>query len=746
MARLPLPPAETLKLHSLAELASGGMGTIDVARAEGGRHDGKLFAVKRLHDKYAKDPQFVAMFLDEAWMTAAMKSPNVVQVAAWGTDEKGMFLAVELVEGVSLHGLLQATLKREEQFSERAVAFIGSEICGGLASAHELRGTDGSLLGLVHRDLTLGNVLVSFKGEVKIADFGIAKARARISHTETGMLKGKPGYMAPEQARGQEVDHRADIFSFGVVMFELLAGRRPWSAPSAIELMLAAASEPPEDLTALRRGCDRTLVAIINKCLEKEPEKRFSSATVIKGLLDEWRASRGFIGGERDMLAKFVQRSCVPQMQWFKHALSGDVLRSAATSFKELEEQLSREGAPSGRASAARISAFPTPSTPIGSGERPRASAGGGASAGGAGAVSGVVPGAASGEEKAATGTGASPPAPAVTKDARPSRFSFVARWATAAEPKVQDAPPTTEMPRPALPSPQKKEEPPKVAVAMPTPAAKASSTTLKSREVIPELMRSIGNAQAQSPRPAKKPPPTVKVTAPPPDVESPKTPAPSDKGDPKTPLPTPAPKGPKAPSPTVVSGDEAREAREAREALKALVAGAPEAPEANAPATPRDGSIAPPVLPPPPVPSDLEGPAPAPKEVAAAALVPPADAVVIAEKPLDDEVDSGPQPTMKSPPITASNAPPPMPPVDVQVSTPRPLPPPEPKIEARDGRAGKRQLGPGHTRMRGGLVKSPKDPSGAVTKPALTRPTALLALIALFAGAIIAWILRSRM
>src|SRR5262245_14758924 len=103
MARLPLPPAEIIKLSSLAELARGGMGTVELARAEGGRRDGQLFAVKRLHDRYSKDPQFVAMFLDKAWMTAALKTPNVVQVAAWGTDERGMFLAVELVEGVSLH-------------------------------------------------------------------------------------------------------------------------------------------------------------------------------------------------------------------------------------------------------------------------------------------------------------------------------------------------------------------------------------------------------------------------------------------------------------------------------------------------------------------------------------------------------------------------------------------------------------------------------------------------------------------
>src|SRR5205085_5480590 len=129
---------------------------------------------------------------------------------------------------------------------------------------------------------------------------GIAKARERITQTETGMLKGKPGYMAPEQARGQELDQRADLFSFGVLMFELLAGRRPWIAEQPIELMLEAAQEPPPDLTELRKGCDPALAAIVNKCLEKEPANRPASALAVKGLIDEWRAEKGFVGGERD--------------------------------------------------------------------------------------------------------------------------------------------------------------------------------------------------------------------------------------------------------------------------------------------------------------------------------------------------------------------------------------------------------------------------------------------------------------
>src|SRR5688500_7092093 len=228
MARLPLPPAENMNLATLAELARGGMGSVELARGEGGPLAGHLFAVKRLHEQLAKDPSFVDMFLDEASLTVALNVKNVVKVAAWGNDEQGMFLAVELVQGVSLTRLLKEARQNGEAFAERTVVFIASEICAGLVAAHGLTGSDGALLGLVHRDLTPSNVLVSFDGEVKIVDFGIAKAEERVTQTQAGELKGKPGYMAPEQARGGKVDARTDLFSFGVLMFELLAGRRPW--------------------------------------------------------------------------------------------------------------------------------------------------------------------------------------------------------------------------------------------------------------------------------------------------------------------------------------------------------------------------------------------------------------------------------------------------------------------------------------------------------------------------------------
>ena len=341
MARVPLPPAEPMKLARLAEIARGGMGSVELARVEDGRLAGQIVAVKRLHANIASDPQFVSMFLDEAWLTAALHHVNVVAVAAWGDDDRGMFLAIEFVQGVSLQRLLKESKVNKEMFAERTVANLCSQICAGLTAAHGLRGADGALLGLVHRDLTPGNVLVTFEGVVKVVDFGIAKAEERISHTRTGTLKGKPAYMAPEQARGGKVDARADIFSFGVLMFELLAGRRPWMAKAAFDVMMEIAGDPPPKLSDLRPALNPEFIAIVEKCLEKKPEDRFSSAAEIQARLDAWRTTKGFTGDDQQSLAAFVVRNSDAQIAWYEAALRGDFIKvEKAESFKDLEEKI----------------------------------------------------------------------------------------------------------------------------------------------------------------------------------------------------------------------------------------------------------------------------------------------------------------------------------------------------------------------------------------------------------------------
>ena len=261
------PSLGAISFQHLAEIAAGATARVDLCRAVSGAREGQLLAVKRLHPHIAQDPAFANMFLDEAWMTAALKHKNVVEVAGWGTDAQGTYLAVELVQGVSLARLMKTVFDTGEVFSERMVVFIASELCAGLSAAHALRAPDGELLHLVHRDLSPGNVLVSFSGDVKIADFGLAKAKQRVTKTLTGLLKGKPQYMSPEQAKGQPIDGRADLFSLGVLLFELFAGRRPWSATSELQIMHVTANEPPLDLRECRPKIDKELVAFVTGCL-----------------------------------------------------------------------------------------------------------------------------------------------------------------------------------------------------------------------------------------------------------------------------------------------------------------------------------------------------------------------------------------------------------------------------------------------------------------------------------------------
>lgn len=338
MVHSALPPAEDLKLVLLADIARGGMGTVQLCRVASGRLDGRFVAVKRLNPAIEQEPEFVNMFLDETWITATINSPHVVKVEAWGRDDVGLYLAVELVQGVSLSRLMKESKEMKEPFAERTVAFIMSQICAGLAGAHGLRADSGALLGVVHRDLTPGNILVGFDGIVKIADFGIAKAEERLTSTRIGMMKGKPAYMAPEQARGGGIDLRADLFAMGVVMFELLADRRPWNAKNDLETLIAVSSQEPPDLLEIRK-VSTVFADIVKKCLKKPPKDRFSSAAEVKELLDNWRRERGFDSDDTASLAAFVARNTPQQRAWFQQALAGG-LKLGGVTFSDLEARI----------------------------------------------------------------------------------------------------------------------------------------------------------------------------------------------------------------------------------------------------------------------------------------------------------------------------------------------------------------------------------------------------------------------
>jgi hypothetical protein len=272
----------------LGQLASGGMGTVWLAHVEG--HPDWLVAVKRMHAHLARDGEFLSMFLDEIWMTGALEHPNVVALVGWGVDKRGPYFVAEMVEGSSLAALHRAGRAEGEPMPEELVAYVGSRIARGLHAAHTLVGDDGERLNIVHRDLTPSNVLVGFDGAVKITDFGVAKASQKITKTEVGILKGKVHYMAPEYVRGDPLDARSDLYSLGVLMYELCAGDRPLAGVPEIALLKKIASEPAPPLTS--PGVDPALAGLIDTLRSMKPEDRGASSEEVAERLEGWLAGR----------------------------------------------------------------------------------------------------------------------------------------------------------------------------------------------------------------------------------------------------------------------------------------------------------------------------------------------------------------------------------------------------------------------------------------------------------------------
>jgi serine/threonine-protein kinase len=248
VAELSIPAGATPQqgeYRKIQELASGGMGSVDLARAVSGPRAGQIVAVKRLHPHLEREKHFAEMFFDEARITAGLNHPNVVEIFDWGQDSQGHYLALEFVAGDSLLALIREAKNAKVPIPVNLGLFIVGKVAEGLHAAHELRNEKGELRHLVHRDVTPSNVLLSVDGGVKLIDFGVAKARDRLSHTSTGTIKGKFGYMSPEQARGFPIDRRSDVFSLGIVLWETLALKRLYRSESELEILRMIVDDPP---------------------------------------------------------------------------------------------------------------------------------------------------------------------------------------------------------------------------------------------------------------------------------------------------------------------------------------------------------------------------------------------------------------------------------------------------------------------------------------------------------------------
>ncbi len=255
----------------LLRIGRGGMATVWVAREHTEKvEDQRLLAVKAILADLAGDPEFVKMFLDEGRLVQSIRHPNVVDVYEVGEHDGVMYMSMEWVEGDSLHSVIAEAGKRRPIPAEMAVRII-ADAAAGLHAAHEAKGEDGQLLGVVHRDVSPHNILLGTDGAIKLVDFGVAKAMGRLSEaTSAGQLKGKFGYMSPEQAMAKPIDRRSDVFSLGIVLFELTTGRRLFRGEHDAETLHLVVSGQIPNPSKINDKYPKKLEQIVLKALERD--------------------------------------------------------------------------------------------------------------------------------------------------------------------------------------------------------------------------------------------------------------------------------------------------------------------------------------------------------------------------------------------------------------------------------------------------------------------------------------------
>ena len=273
------------KYAPFARLGTGGMADVFLAVARGPVGFNKLVVVKRL--RASDDTNQVRMFLDEARLAARLNHPNIVNTYEVDEHRGKLFITMEYLEGQSLHGLQQWLRARSQSLGEPLSAYIAVQALKGLHFAHELADYDGTALGVVHRDVSPHNLMITYGGEVKVLDFGIAKAAMNVTHTETGMLKGKVRYMAPEQAAERRVDRRADIFAFGIVLWEMIASRQLYIGDS-VSILTRIGSEDAPSLRTARPDVSPELEAIVAKALRRKPDERYQTAEEMRLELEKF--------------------------------------------------------------------------------------------------------------------------------------------------------------------------------------------------------------------------------------------------------------------------------------------------------------------------------------------------------------------------------------------------------------------------------------------------------------------------
>jgi serine/threonine protein kinase len=502
-ARSERPFPDVGRYRIIAELARGGMGIVYLALLRGPAGFSKLFVVKILKDHLSEDPKLVEMFLDEARLTAKLNHTNIVQTIEVGTDASRHFIAMEFLDGQSHSAVLARARRSGVAMPIRHNLYLLTQVLEGLQYAHGGTDFDGAPLDLVHRDVSPHNVLVTYDGQVKILDFGIAKALGATSETRTGVLKGKVAYMAPEQSVGERIDRRADIFAVGAMLWEVAVGARMWPRTlndlQILHALMNGAIPRPRDALP---DVDERLERIIVKATAPRAADRYSTAREMQEDIETYVREANLAPlGPRE-LGQFVSELFAEERARLRSTIDSQlrILRAAYAGAGDGVDQ-TRQSSLSG--------ATVTPSPQLRSAprrERPRRALAVGATVAGLFLIGGV---ATLGLRHGGTGT---PTGIAATMGPSGSAVS---------------APPALASSAPAI-------------VAAPTVAAAASASP-GSAAVPPSLPRGVGRA---SPPPAPPPPPPLKGNMAPqatsPAVTPEATPAPAPPAATSTPSPEP--------------------------------------------------------------------------------------------------------------------------------------------------------------------------------------------------------------
>jgi len=336
-------------------IATGGMAEVYLARRDGPHGFTKSVALKRILPQLARDPDFVAMFVDEARVCAQLSHPNLVQVFDFGESGSELYMAMEYVDGTTCAKVVRRAAARMDMVPVEAALHIILSVLRGLEYAHAAVDLDGRPLGLVHRDVSPGNILIARSGAVKLGDFGIARADEFERRTEEGQLKGKLGYMSPEQVTGRPLDARSDLFTLTIVFAEILTARPLFGVGNELDILMRIRDA---DLSVFDRNSSHLpedLCAIVRKGLAAEPEDRFLTASAYAETIDDFmRQRRMSVSGSK--LVQWLEQVGLVSRSG-EHALD---LRSQAS----LQRDAQRRRSPAGQSAASQAAALPITATP----------------------------------------------------------------------------------------------------------------------------------------------------------------------------------------------------------------------------------------------------------------------------------------------------------------------------------------------------------------------------------------------